>query len=307
MTATSLPVLNPQPGLYPTPFRWNFKGRVIAVDQGAGLVTRKDFLALLALDALSVITFDPASRLHGSTIPQQQPHLQVFAGVTLGDGVATALHACLNPELSGTLAPLPCEQLPEDLQAGANVLARVPLNSLRLDSIEGLSSIDWLLLDGHHDALSILHNACASLEHTLVVQVRTQFSPTHGNSADFGQLCQLLAEHGLQFYRFNNPTYLSQFPARLKLENSPASQLQSANALFVPSRARLDQLPAQRRLKLAFILDAAYAAHDLAYSCIASIDEGQAQAYLEARHYVNGDNDPHTTFTLTAEYSPAPW
>ncbi|MDE1168425.1 MAG: hypothetical protein PW845_24350 [Pseudomonas sp.] len=304
MTATTLPDHN---GPASAPFRWNFKGRVIAIDNGATLARRPDFKTLMALDALSVITFDPASRLHGLPAPSDHAQFQLFSGVTLGDGNPVRLHACLDPELSATRAPLAAALLPTPLQNAAQVLARITLNSLQLDRIEGLKSVDWLVLDDRHDSLAILQHARAAMRNVLLAQVRTSFAATHEGGPDFTQLCQHMAEQGLSFYRFHEPSHLSHFPTGLKLDNPRASHLQSADALFIPDRARLAQLEPQRRLKLAFILDSAYGLHDLAYPLIAAVDDNQAYAYLSARHYLHQAADPATTFTLTAQYSPAPW
>ncbi|QKZ07292.1 hypothetical protein [Pseudomonas eucalypticola] len=288
------------------PFNWNFQGRLVALDQGAGLASRPDFAALMALDALSVIIFDPASRLHGSPLGEH-PHVQIFNGITLGDGRPTTLHACLDSQLSGTRPPQPLASLPAPLQRGAQVLARLPIRSTRLDGLQGLKSLDWLVLDDRHDTLGIVHHAGATLGQLLLAQVSVSMLAPQAEHFEFGPLCQRLAEHGLQFYRFHAPSHLSQFPAELDLTAPRATQLHSVQALFIPTPERLAQLLPQRRLKLAFVLDTAYGLHDLAYRLLAGVDQGQAAAYLQARHYLPAANLAATTFTLTAEYSPAPW
>lgn len=298
----------PGPGGWPAAaFNWNLKGRVIAIDNGAVLARRNDFAELMALGALSVITFDPASHLHGAAAPATHPEFQLFNGVGLGNGAPARLYACLDPAFSASLAPLPAARLPGNLQNALQVLARLPLNTLKLDSIEGLSSVDWLILDDRHDSLGILEHAHSRLESVLLAQLGCSFLPCHEGAADFGQLCHRMAQHGLAFYRFNSPQHLSRFPATLQLNAPRSSQLHSAQALFVPTQARLEQMAPARRLKLAFIVDSAYGLHDLAYHLLASVDQGQATTYLAARHYLAQVEDLATTFTLTAQYSPAPW
>lgn len=288
------------------PFNWNFQGRLVALDQGAGLASRPDFAALMALDALSVIIFDPASRLHGSRLGEH-PHVQIFNGITLGDGRPLTLHACLDSQLSSTRAPQPLTTLPAPLQRGAQVLARLPVRSARLDDLEGLKTLDWLVLDERHDNLGILQHASATLGQLLLAQVSLSMLAPQAGDFEFAPLCQRLAENDLRFYRFHAPSHLSQFPAELALAEPRATQLHSVQALFIPTPERLAQLPPQRRLKLAFVLDTAYGLHDLAYRLLAGVDQGQAAAYLQARHYLPASSHADTTFTLTAEYSPAPW
>ena len=287
-------------------FNWNFQGRLVTLDHGAGLASRPDFAELMALDALSVIIFDPASLLHGSPLADH-PEVQMINGVALGDGRPLTLHACLDPRQSSSRAPQPLVPVPAPLQRGAQVLARLPIRSARLDQLQGLKALDWLVLDDRHDTLAILEHGAATLQHVLLAQVSLSMLTPHAGDFEFGPLCQRLAEHGLQFYRFHAPSHLSQFPTDLQLADPRATQLHTLQALFIPTPARLAQLPAQRRLKLAFALDTAYGLHDLVYRLLADIDHGQAARYLSARHYVPAASLEANTFTLTAEYSPAPW
>lgn len=289
-----------------TPFNWNFQGRLVTLDHGAGLASRPDFAALMALDALSVIIFDPASLLHGSPLAGH-PEVQVVNGVTLGDGRPLTLHACLDPRQSSTRAPQPLVPVPAPLQRGAQVLARLPIRSTRLDQLQGLKALDWLVLDERHDSLAILQHGAATLDQLLLAQVSLNLLTPHAGDFEFGPLCQRLAGHGLQFHRFHAPSHLSHFPADLQLAAPQATQLHCVQALFVPTPARLAQLAPQRRLKLAFLLDSAYGLHDLAYQLLAGVDQGQAARYLSARHYLPAVSPQETCFTLTAQYSPAPW
>jgi len=289
-----------------TPFNWNFQGRLITLDHGAGLASRPDFADLMALDALSVIVFDPASLLHGSPLGEHL-ELQVINGVALGDGRPLTLHACLDPHQSSSRPPQPLVPVPAPLQRGAQVLARLPIRSAQLDELQGLKALDWLVLDDRHDTLNILQHGPGVLDQLLLAQISVCMLAPHASDFEFGPLCQRLAGHGLQFHRFHAPTHLSQFPAELQLAEPRATQLQTMQALFIPTPSRLAQLPPQRRLKLAFAVDTAYGLHDLAYRLLADIDQGQAARYLRARHYLPAVSLEQTSFTLTAEYSPAPW
>src|SRR3546814_19859870 len=79
--------------------------------------------------------------------------------LALGDGSPAQLNACLDPAYSGTLEPLPSDELPVFSRQGACVLAQLPIVTARLDAINGLERLDWLTLDDAKDNLMLLQGA----------------------------------------------------------------------------------------------------------------------------------------------------
>src|SRR3546814_15398306 len=105
--------------------------------------------------------------------------------------------------MSATLEPLPVtvkHQAP-DIAQDAQVIAKLPINTHRLDAIEGLENVDWLLLNNLNDSLKALENGEKILGNTLLVQVRVNFAPTHNGQPELGTISNWLSEHRFSFYR----------------------------------------------------------------------------------------------------------
>ncbi|MCL7462345.1 tetratricopeptide repeat protein [Pseudomonas sp. NW5] len=267
-------------------FRFQFDGKIIALEQGTLLSGSPNFRNLQKLGAIATITFDPASALQAPGLLQANGELHHYPHAALGDGTEGTLYVCLDPAMSATLEPLPAEQqLPNHVQP-TQLLTRLPISTLRLDDIEGLDSIDWLLLDNMNDSLKVLENGEQALANTLLVQVRVNFVPTHKNQPELTQISHWLARHGFSFYRFSGLEHYSHLPKRDDLIARQATQLRSADALFIPDQNRLAQLPANQRMKLAFVLHTVYSAHDLVSALLHSLDEKLERNYLIAEKFL---------------------
>lgn len=266
-------------------FDWQLQGRLVAIDNAARLPREDNFAELMATNAFGVVAFDPASRLAAEEVEgleefQHVPH------ALLGNGQPATLYATLDEGLSSVLPPLPTERLPESLRSGAQVLTKLPINTLRLDDIEGLASLDWLILDELCDAMAVLENGTRALKDTLLLQVRLAFQPTHERQPNFAEVSHWASRHGFTFYRLNNPSHRSLLPEREDIARPQATQLANADALFIPAPERLAALDGMQRQRLAFLLDAVFGIHDLAYQLLAEHDTEQAERYLRARGYV---------------------
>ncbi|WP_111414094.1 sulfotransferase [Billgrantia lactosivorans] len=266
-------------------FDWQLKGRLVAIDNGARLPSEENFGELMATNAFGVVAFDPGSHLAAEEVEgieefQHVPH------ALLGDGQPATLYATLDKALSSVLPPLPAERLPESLRSGCQALAKLPINTLRLDDIEGLASLDWLILDELCNAIAVLENGTRALKDTLLLQVRLAFQPTHECQPNFAEVSHWASRHGFTFYRLNNPSHRSLLPKREDIARPQATQLANADALFIPTPERLAVLNGVQRQRLAFLLDAVFGIHDLPYQLLAECDEALAERYLKARGYV---------------------
>lgn len=266
-------------------FDWSLQGRLVVVDNAARLPREENFTELMATNAFAVVAFDPASRVASEKVAdvmefQHVPH------ALLGNGQPATLYATLDESLTATLEPLPETQLPENQRNGAQILTRLPINTLRLDDIEGLASLDWLILDEHADANAVLENATRALADTLLLQVGVAFQSTHLRQPNFAEISHWASRHGFAFYRLNNPRHRSLLPLRDDIAHPQATQLATADALFIPSPERLATLGDHQRKRLAFVLDTVFGIHDLPHQLLDECDEELAERYLKARGYV---------------------
>lgn len=263
-------------------FNWQLTGKIIAIDNSAKLLQQSGFKELLSLKAFGVVAFDPGSRVENPSRFEGSDDVQLFPHAVLGDGQPATLYACLDPEMSSTLAPLPPEQLPEGKRQGAQVLATLPINTIALDSIEGLESLDWLILDDLNDAMAVLENGENALKDTLLIQVRIAFQPTHKRQPNLAEAQHWMARHGFRFYRFNDMQYSCYLPDDVPSEQRQATELVAADALFLPSHERMDVMQEAQLKKLAFLLHTVFSIRDMAYVTLRRFDEIYASNYLQA-------------------------
>ncbi|EPC03561.1 hypothetical protein L861_18675 [Litchfieldella anticariensis FP35 = DSM 16096] len=267
-------------------FQWKFSGKIIALDNGAKLLQDSGFDGLRALDTFAVVGFDPVSRISNPQRFEGSEDVQLFPHAVLGNGQPATLYACLSPEMGSTLHPLPPEQLPEEKRPGAQVLTTLPINTITLDSIEGLQSLDWLILDDLSDSMVVLEHGEKALRETLLIQARVAFQPTHERQPNLTEISHWMSRHGFRFYRLNDLAHRSHLPVRDDLQGYQATELESADALFLPSHERLAKLDDNQKTKLAFLLHTIYSVKDITYSLIASVDSEKAERYLRAEGIV---------------------
>ncbi|TDV91139.1 putative O-linked N-acetylglucosamine transferase (SPINDLY family) [Halomonas alkaliantarctica] len=261
-------------------FHWSLPSKIIALDNGSKLVVEKGIDTLRKLNSFGIVAFDPASQVINTERFEGSKDVQVFTHAVLGDGSSATLYSCLDPALSSTLEPMPVEQQYGANPAGASVLAKLPINTIALDSIEGLDSLDWLILDDLSDSAAILENGEKALKDTLVIQVRIAFQPTHKRQPNLTEIQHWMSRHGFRLYRFNNQQHLSHLPDSVPAEIRQATELQSVDAVFLPTHERLAELSENQITKLAFLLHTVYGIKDMAYSLLARVNEDKAEEYL---------------------------
>jgi protein O-GlcNAc transferase len=278
------PVKLLQPALPPEEagFKWQLPRKLIAVDSGSRLLDHASTEGMLSLKMLETVVFDPtASHRDHVLVQREDVHYQL--GVALGDGQPATLHDCLDPKLSGLLKPLDADSA--DPTAGARVLLQRQLPTIALDNINGLPAVDWLLLDGDGASANILAHGAQALAHTLLIDARVVFQPTHAGQPTLAEVDLWAGQHGFRLHRLHTPQlgHMSELSGSQSL---PPTALLHADALYIPDATRLAQLDAGRRQKLACILHMGYGLEDVAYEVLAGdlAAEPQAQDYLDDRH-----------------------
>lgn len=273
-----------QPALPPEEigFQWELPGKLIAVDSGGRLLNRPSTEGMLSLHMLEAVVFDATSSQREHTlVGRENVHYQ--AGLALGDGEQAILHDCLDPKLSGLLRPLDADST--NPTAGGRILFQRAIPTIALDNINGLPAVDWLLLDSSGASATILNHGTAALAHTLVIDASVVFHATHAGQPILADVDAWANRNGFRLHRLHahQNGHTSELPGSKTL---PPSFLLKADALYLPDAARLAQLDAGRRQKLACILHMGYGLEDIAYETLAAdgSDLTSSQDYLEDRY-----------------------
>ncbi len=269
-------------------FEWEFDEPIIIVDNAAIMPGHPDYHKWMASGHLAVISFDPSSLLNNKVEELKEfGELHYYPHALLGDGQPTTLYATLNAEQGSTLKPLAEGQLPEYQRDKFKVLAELPINTVALDSIEGLSSVDMLVLDDLHDAMKVLENGSKYLKDTLLIQVKVAFQATHERQPNLAELQHWASRNGFRFYTLQNLQSHSHFPKNVPDEKYQANELVSAHVLFLPSDQRLGELTRLDAIKLAFLLDSVCEIRDMSYFILSMISSDYAELYLKGSSIVN--------------------
>lgn len=293
-------------------YHWTFNGRVMVIDNGARFSSQDTFSTFMELNTFSVVSFDPLNKLATIKDLDKTEELQIVPNITLGNGQPVIRYDCLNESTSATLKPLDStianSKANNEKDARPNsILLQHPINSIALDSINGLNRADWVLLDELNDNLSIIQNSPTHLRNALLLDIHIPFHFTHEGQADFPVLSYLLNDYGFRLFRFHEILLHTDLPTAIYLEKKQFSDTKLAQALFIPTDERLEVMEKNDLLKLGFLLHTVYKCKDTAYKMLTYVDEDLAREYLIAEGFLWPVNKEETEFLLTENYSPDIW
>lgn len=261
-------------------FRWEFDSKVIAIDHGAQLLDSTAIKKMLEQGAIELFSFDPASN-HLKTPLIRARGVHYYPNTALGNGKTKTLYACQSPTLSGTLEPLQEGHLPPELKQELTPLAEVPINSLALDTVNDLPSIDWLILDSLNNSADLLENGTSALKETLLIHANIAFQPTHKCQPSFAVISLWAERNGFRFYCFCNEEHRTQVPQTVTGKTHYSNELTSASALFIPSYERLKALSTSQRRKLAFIAETVYSLEGLCFEVLEHNSDEEAGRFIQ--------------------------
>ncbi|MGY3387768.1 FkbM family methyltransferase [Bradyrhizobium sp. USDA 3311] len=238
------------------------------VDVGAhGSGDADVYAPLLAGKGAAVVGFEP-NRVECARLNEKWSGKRRFFPYAIGDGAQASFYVCRAPLTSSLLRPN--GQLLvhfEGLAEMCEVTEEIPISTVRLDDIEGVPAADFLKLDIQGGTLLALRNAERLLERTLVVHAETEFLQIYRDQPLFSE-CEIFLRHrGFMFHHFHNPEGRRMMHGGYAVGRAP-SQTLWADAVFVPSLRRLDQLASRELVRLAWITEAVYGASDMAMACL---------------------------------------
>lgn len=289
-------------------FDWTFNGRVVVLDNGPLFALSSGFKQYMDLNTFAVVSFDPANRLADKPELLDIEEFQLVNNIVTGNGNPVTFYACLNNDLSATLEPLPqTSTMAASGIVDSQVLTQLNIPSIRLNDVDGMQSLDLVMLDALHDNVSILEHGNERITEALMIDVQIPLQPTHKNQSDFCQISYWMAQNGFRFLRFQSFKQETKIPEEMPLEMHISSEMMTARALFMPSSVRLESLSSNQLMKLSFILHTIYKLYDMAYYVLNKADPVQAKQYLIAEGIIWPVDEDEVEFTLTEEYSPDIW
>ncbi|WP_353861950.1 FkbM family methyltransferase [Azospirillum formosense] len=247
-------------------------GRLLIVDIGAAEYSggrHPPYAPLLEAPQAVVLGFEPHAEARAATEADQR---RIMLPHAVADGREHRFHLCAAPMTSSLLEPnMAWLERFEDLASLCRVVGTEPVSTVRLDDVPEAGAADFIKIDVQSATLLVLGGAERVLSNALLIHTEVEFGPIYQDAPRFGDVDRFLSARGFEFHHFLD------FGTRRVLSGDyafgrTASRQLWADAVFVPSFARLDALDAVALLKLAAMAHDCYGIEDLAHACLTRAD-----------------------------------
>lgn len=213
------------------------------------------------------------------------PH--IFFPFFIGDG-APATYYETNQVMTGSLYR-PNTRLLEKFQNLAELTIPVrahPVETRRLDDIEGIGGVDFIKMDVQGSELNVFKGASKALESALVIQVEVEFVELYQGQPMFCDVDRYLRGKGYQFHTFLGFGKRCFKPLVVNDNiNDGLNQYLWSDAIYVKDWMRLENLSTLQLKKYAVLLHDLFRSADLCHLLLSTIDgregTGLAGRYLQ--------------------------
>lgn len=260
-------------------FHFQVEGKVFMIDNGGSFVTGNQFIRLADLDAFHFIIMDTIGVVEEKHFPLRRKAIQHITLHTLGDGKSVPVYICLDTAISSDLKPLAAIESAPNVISDKQIITEVYAQSSRLDTIHGLETLEWLVLDNKFNIARVFENGHRILSESLVIDVRISFVDTHKGQMPFNDISAVLKEFGFYFHSFKDIEFAPSV-ATDDQNTLPSSHMVAAHGLWLPDAKRLAAMTVGQREKLAFIMHAVYGLQDVVYATLKSTSQERADHYL---------------------------
>ncbi len=159
--------------------------------------------------------------------------------------------------------------------ADVSVARTRDVDTVRLDEVVD-GPVDFIKLDVQGGELDVLRGATNLLGDALAVHVEVEFIPIYASQPLFDDVFRFMVAAGYDMFDFPRLERCRYLGGRGR-----ADRLVWAEAVFIPSRGRLDRLDAERTLRLARIMRDVYGALDFCEWLFARLDRRSGSSHLD--------------------------
>ncbi|VTU32134.1 methyltransferase, FkbM family [Variovorax sp. SRS16] len=267
------------------------------VDVGANPIDGPaPYAAMLAAGLCRVTGFEPQADALAALQARQAPNERHLPHA-VADGAMHTLHVCRGSGMTSLLAP---DAATLALFAGlvplAEVLAREPVQTHRLDELAEIAAIDLLKLDVQGSELMVLQGGRTKLAQAVAVHTEVSFVTLYQGQPPFGEIDRELRLQGFMPHCFDQ---IKQGPiAPCVVEGDQGRglrQLLEADIVYVRDIARPAPMSDEQLRQLALIAHCVYGSFDLVLRCIVLLEARHAMAAGSQQRYAALLNTPRST------------
>ncbi|WP_312415196.1 tetratricopeptide repeat protein [Pseudescherichia sp.] len=262
-----------------TSFQFHLGSKVFMLDYGAGLATGDQFINLTELNGFRFFILDLIGKIEEKHLPLRRKDIQHIPLHALGDGENVHVYMCLDNNNSSDLKPLPANGIESNVMSERKVIAKINVPSTKLDTIEGLDTVEWMVLDNKFNIAQVFKYGRRVLSTCLVIDICLALNETHEDQLSLSEINKTLKELGFYFHAFPNIQVAQavEIGTETKLRSS---RMVTAHGLWLPNEERLAALNTEQREKLAFILHMVYGLHDVVLQLLQAESQERADSYV---------------------------
>ncbi|MFO3906265.1 FkbM family methyltransferase [Enterobacter hormaechei] len=262
-----------------TGFHFQLKGKICMLDYSGSFATSSKFIKLNDLNAFHFILLDLIGKVEEKELPLRRKNIQHITLHALGDGENVPVYMCMDNNYSSDLKPLVVTEPMLSAIPDKQIIAEVVAPSSQLDAIDGLESIEWLVLDNKFNINPIFKYGRRIISTSLVIDICLTFNDTHEGQLSFSDVNSTLKEFGFYFHSFLY-TQFGQPVTTNQTTTLPSSKVLTAHGLWLPNADRLASMSMDQREKLTFILHTVYGLHDVAFQLLQRNTPARAELYI---------------------------
>lgn len=240
------------------------------------------YAPLLRLDKAKVIGFEP-DKAECEKLRGLHSKTHEFYPYFIGDGGAATYHET-NYTMTGSLYPPNTKllQLFQNLHEFMVLQKTHPVQTRRLDDIEGIGDVDYIKIDVQGAEVDVFRGAPKTLAKTILIQTEVEFVELYQGQPLFADVDRVLRGAGFQFHTFLGFAQRSFKP--LLLDKDPKRgfrQILWSEAVYVRDFLDFQSVPEDKLLKLAFMLHDLYQSFDLCFYVLKEVDRRSGTAHAE--------------------------
>lgn len=247
--------------------------RIHVLDLGAALSQGPLYQSLFDLGKVRITGFEPDDQSRQELEALYGPP-HIFHPHFVADGKPATFHQT-NWSLTGSLYEpnTPLLSMFHCLEEVMHPVARHEVQTVALDAIEAISSVDVIKIDVQGSELSVLENATRILKDVLLIQVEVEFVSLYKNQPMFADVDRFLRSVGFQFHTFESIAGRS-FAPFLAAGGpfAPVKQFLWADAIYLADWMHLEHLTTDRLRRFAVLAHDLLHSYDLAHLVLQELD-----------------------------------
>lgn len=260
------------------------------VDVGANPLDggKPPYLPMLKAGLCHVTGFEPQQQALLALLLKQGAN-ELYLPYAVGDGRATTLKVCRATGMTSLLEPDPTMLgLFPSLQPHGEVVARVPLETHRLDDISEIEHVHLLKIDVQGSELTVFQHGQQKLAEAVTIQTEVSFVALYRDQPSFGEVDSELRGQGFIPHCFAG---VSRRPIGDFEVGDTAlpwfNQLTDADIVYMRDVTRPDVMTDEQLKHLGLIAHHCYRSIDLAFRCVQLLEERQAVEDGSAQRYLS--------------------